>query len=343
MAVDASRLAEYKEQIAACNPDKLSEFGRDAIDPRFAAQVPAYDDLRDQLRALKFKFVQAQEQLNFVQQATLWDGTVTPASFEDHRRQEKEVNKSIKQKIKDQEQQQARLLEQVVEATNSNRRLFEQCQRDLESVQQADADGIMPMDICGDAGRDGSQGVHGQAVREAGIATQEVATRFLKVNGEMATRRQALEQELAHLREQQRLDQRRARYFEKLTQEEIVQCGHLERLLMAEDQLGLPRYYFDDARSVVTVCAPESEALSATAGIADFLRNIREDIRTVEVKYDEAGRLLHAEPHPSLGLDAEAAIAVERDDLGRLLTSVWAQMLRAAQLSVDPAKAAGGA
>ena len=66
-----------------------------------------------------------------------------------------------------------------------------------------------------------------------------------------------------------------------------------------EEQLNLPRIEI------------HGEVLTLGTGSEDPLCSL-------EVKWDDAGHLLLAQPHPSLRLDHEATKAVEEDDLGRL-------------------------
>lgn len=88
-----------------------------------------------------------------------------------------------------------------------------------------------------------------------------------------------------------------------LAEAEEMEVSRLRALVDFEEQLGLPRIEIHD--EVVILGRSEDPSCS------------------VEVKWDDAGHLLLAQPHPSLHLDHEAAKAVEQDDLGRLLVLVW--------------------
>ncbi|CAK9022565.1 unnamed protein product [Durusdinium trenchii] len=107
---------------------------------------------------------------------------------------------------------------------------------------------------------------------------------------------------------------RRAKAFEEeeaalsqlleMAEAEEAEVQRLKSLMDFEEQLGLPRIELQD--DVVT------------------LGQRLDDPRfSVKVEWDTQGRLLLAEPHPSLHLRTEASRAVEQDDLGRLLVLVW--------------------
>lgn len=85
---------------------------------------------------------------------------------------------------------------------------------------------------------------------------------------------------------------------------EETEVARLRALVDFEEQLGLPRIEI------------HGEVLTLGTGSEDPLCSL-------EVKWDDAGHLLLAQPHPSLRLDHEATKAVEEDDLGRLLVLVW--------------------
>lgn len=350
----ASQLADLRDQVEALNPDRVADAGgysRDAFGGFQSGTLPTYDDLRQQMKQQKWQFVQAHGQLAFIQALESFNASGGGmASLAESRQTEKDINRSIKNKIQAQEQQHNRLLELLSTQCAENRKLHEQCKRDLEALENAaegdDAgDAVAPMDICADAGRTGAQGVHGQAVREAGLGLQDAAMRMLKVNGEQASQKHELEMELARLQEQAKLHRRRAKHYEKEAKKEAEAVQSYMKLLDAEDKLGLPHYKFIHEQGVVVVEPPSMTAFQGNRRIGEFLHKLDRKICTVALQYDADGSLKSAKAHEILGLDGEAELAVKEDDLGRLLTAVWAKMLLAAESQVQnaPQQAHGGA
>merc|ERR1711933_89474 len=90
-----------------------------------------------------------------------------------------------------------------------------------------------------------------------------------------------------------------------------IQIKSLESLAQIEKQFGFPAIRFDGENGVVVVGQPHKDN---TNGFA---------IHTIKIEYDAQGRLIRAEPHPSLGLWNEGFVSVETGDLARLLTLVW--------------------
>lgn len=99
-------------------------------------------------------------------------------------------------------------------------------------------------------------------------------------------------------------------------EQERWEVQNLEALEVSESQLGLPRITFDDARGIVVLRRQE-------ASIAGEEAPDGSTVLEVKVEWDDSGKLVSVEPHPSLDLWSEAATSVERDDLARILALVW--------------------
>jgi len=121
--------------------------------------------------------------------------------------------------------------------------------------------------------------------------------------------------------------------LERLEWEERAKVAELESHADLDEEfgLGLPRITFDDSAGTVTLGWPPRIAAPSNDNIA---------ARTVSVEFDEQGRLVRADTHPSLELSAEAKQSVETDDLARLLTLVWDRICQYAEgTDLPPAEA----
>jgi len=104
--------------------------------------------------------------------------------------------------------------------------------------------------------------------------------------------------------------------LERLEAREKTRIEALEELARREVELGLPDLEYDDAIGAIIICDPrEGRAGSILSGLS-------KELRTVQVNYDDDGRLTRAQTHPSLKLDFECQRAVLDDDVAPLLTKV---------------------
>eukprot|EP00913_Durusdinium_trenchii_P020237 g19012.t2 len=130
---------------------------------------------------------------------------------------------------------------------------------------------------------------------------------------------------------------RRAKAFEEeeaalsqlleMAEAEEAEVQRLKSLMDFEEQLGLPRTEGSDFAPVAAFLAMRIELQDDVVTLGQRLDDPR---FSVKVEWDTQGRLLLAEPHPSLHLRTEASRAVEQDDLGRLLVLVWDRASRRA-------------
>eukprot|EP00928_Gymnodinium_smaydae_P053887 TRINITY_DN37780_c0_g1_i1.p1 TRINITY_DN37780_c0_g1~~TRINITY_DN37780_c0_g1_i1.p1 ORF type:complete len:378 (+),score=106.12 TRINITY_DN37780_c0_g1_i1:63-1136(+) len=335
----SERLAHCREELSECHPDQSCEHYLATLRAAAAADKHQldFDELRERLKAQKFRFVQAQEQLNFATSQESERRDTEPPSLTEQRKTAKEDNKAVKEQIKREEHKHAQLLEEVEKVYQHNKKLYEKGLQDLQDATEAATfDGETSINFPEDA--------HGHrvAASEAQKALED-AMRLQEEAGARERRRRELEEELLKLEEQAKLEQRRARAYRKQEAREEKAKQSLEVLLAAEATLGFPRYDFDDARNVVVVSPPEGMNFASTPRAANAVRDVSETIRTVGVSYDEHGCLAQAIAHPILDLEREANLAVEQDDLGRLLTAVWARICgeaEKAEAGAAPAAAA---
>mmetsp|Transcript_123924 Transcript_123924/g.174808 ORF Transcript_123924/g.174808 Transcript_123924/m.174808 type:complete len:218 (-) Transcript_123924:198-851(-) len=137
-----------------------------------------------------------------------------------------------------------------------------------------------------------------------------------------AMKKRRLEAELRSLEMQQRQNQTRASAFLKEEAREQLMTEDLLQLQEAESQLGLPRLEIDHARGLALVGEPPGLDEVSSAELEAF--------RSIKVAFDEDGSLLHAEPHPALGLSSYVQKALEHQDFAVLPTMVWSRLCEAA-------------
>jgi len=138
-------------------------------------------------------------------------------------------------------------------------------------------------------------------------------------------RKNRLEAELRSLESQQRQHQTRINAFLKEEQREKALTEKLLQLQHAELQLGLPQLEIDHHRGVCCLGdVPRTGELQNPDVEMEALRSIK-------VNFDEEGTLLHAEPHPALGLSKCAEQAVAQQDFAILPTMVWNHLCEAGE------------
>lgn len=310
----------HAEWIVKCQ-DQLAEFHPDVLRCEFPAASPAdsksFEDLEQELKEMRSMYLSVEAQLRFIegcQQSDLASlgSLVRGQALEKARITSKEWTRDLKGDITKEIEEHVQCYQELSDAYQNARKWHEQCTRELCEVSQL-------MDA---AGEFGSQplltvgewaGSLQDAVEDLDVGGERASKLFSEQSEELKKRRK-VEHEKGCINQERRVMAAQHAELERLEASETAEVEHLERLEELGNQLGLPKIEFDDARSVVILGWPNADLHAVGDDVA---------IRTVAVKHAENGRLVRAEPHPSLGLWNEATTSVEDDDLGRLLTLVW--------------------
>lgn len=320
----AQRIARCRDELEASHPDAHPQ----AFTTR-AAAAPGLDrdggggtptarleDVREELRRRKLTFLAVEAQLRFVEGSST--GAIMPggADMEERRREARARNKALKAELAREQTQHAELCRQLAEGLRESAEKHEECEDAAKELQRLVEEEEMQQD-------------REEAAQEAAAAISATARRGVAAAGEQAlagaTRASTLLTEGASqdLQKRRRVEEEEARQsaaqrracaaekaeLERLEALERARVERLELLAQKEAELGLPRIRFNDAAGQVVI---------------EGKGNSRPELHTVRTARDaQTGRLVRAEPHPCLGLEAESAACVEGDDLARLLTLVW--------------------
>lgn len=206
--------------------------------------------------------------------------------------------------------------EVLSEAYGHANRLTQRCASELSRSQ---ADGCLSSDL---AELKGAFSRHAEAVHQAshGAADASKCWRDLE---DATQQRRKLEAELMKWQAVRRSAQARKAAVQKAIQRERALSEQWLKLREAETRLELPLIDFDIERGSIRLGDPPPE------GVALPTTSLTEAVRTIAVEFGEDGNLLRAEPHPSLNLQKEAALAVKLNDIARLLTRVWCCLCKA--------------
>jgi len=314
-----SELEEANPDAVACHFPVSSHAGA-------AEAFPALgNSLRNELKRLKFVFTEAEAQRRFAECAQDKHLAEEPpsadcrgGSIDTSRKDAKETNRALKQRIVREMQIHNQLLSDVKEAYRQARQFHEQCAQELQEAEDAglDPDAGLDLDLGGEEAAEEIRQASAQAFRGA-----EEARRYWMSREEGCSKKRRLEAQLRSLESQKRANQARAGAFAKEEARERALADSLEKLQEAEAQLGLPRLELDQTRGVVLMGEPP---------VAGEMGTETEALRTIQIEFAEDGKLLRAEPHPVLGLERAATKAVQQDDLGALLTMAWGRLCDAA-------------
>eukprot|EP00930_Biecheleria_cincta_P059463 TRINITY_DN45199_c0_g1_i1.p1 TRINITY_DN45199_c0_g1~~TRINITY_DN45199_c0_g1_i1.p1 ORF type:complete len:324 (+),score=96.27 TRINITY_DN45199_c0_g1_i1:52-1023(+) len=318
MALAGDKLQKLWADLADANPENVAS----CLDDAPAPGAPSFAQLSQELKRLKFTFIDAEAQRQFAEYASqgrrILEEPPDAASLDSKRKDAKEKNQSLKQRIERESQLNSQLVKELAEATRKASDLYEQCQHDLKDAESAQqAAGAADLDL--QLGANRVVEALGQSDQAAVRGAQE-ARQLWAAREEMASRRRRLEQEIRNAEEQRRQNLRRTAALAKEQESEQRRIESFEQLLEVEEKLGLPKLVIDHARGVALLgepLGPEDQELCGDEA---------EAIRTIQVEFDQDGTLLKAEPHPALGLQQVASKAIARQDFGLLATHAWARL-----------------
>lgn len=313
------RVSRWQEELACLEPSTLrSEF--------FLADqhrsVSDLDGLRAQMRRDKIRYHSVQTQVLLAQGWQNYDVTSSeslPGLGQDLASGKKEAKEKIKEQKADVARETVNLAALYADASNGFAEASQLHAQTVQALQEV-------RDIV-------NQSVHNRSDDVSTARMQSEAEELSRVEEQVAAGTRELTTVL-QLRDEEQLKRRRLDN-EKLTMEQVLKeyeaqlrkmqqlekewdseakTGELLDKRAEEMLLRRPRVDFDDARNVLV--------LSDAAGGVGPGRE-PEAVRTIKVEYDKHGRLVRAEAHPSLELWPEATIAIEQNDLARLVTIAW--------------------
>lgn len=295
-----------------------------------AGLCPRFTQLRQQLKRLKFSFIDAETQRQFAAFATggrrLTEKPPDIEVTESQRKAAKENNRALKQSIDLEIQLHAQLDKELAEAKRKATELSEQCRLDLQDAEAAEASPKQVIDLQLVANRyaetlnECDRGtLHGaQEVRQLQVASEE-----------MAGKRRRLDEEIRNSEAQRRQNERRTVALARAEKHELDLIQSYEQLSKAGEKLGLPKLEIDHTRGMALLGEPPGPGHEVCAAEA-------ESLRTIQIEFDKDGALCKAEAHPSLGLQQTGSKAVAEQDFGLLATLVWARLNEANVASASP-------
>lgn len=278
----------------------------------------AVDDAHEELRRKKLTFLAVEAQMRFVEGCR--SGTITPGGvdMEQRRQQARQRNKALKDQIREEREEHAKLCRQLSEVVRESTERHAECEREAKllarlvevdeaaEVEEAAHEALFP---------EGHRGAVAAGEEAAGQALRATSALTENVSGELLKRRRLMEEEAREIAKRRGAISTARAELERLQDLELQRVERLEKQIRKEVELGLPVICFDDANGRV-VLEPGHPGSPVAA--------VKPEVRTVRVARDtDTSRLLRAEPHASLNLWDEGTSCVENDDLARLLTLVW--------------------
>lgn len=231
-------------------------------------------------------------------------------------------NKELKTARIREEEVHAELQRSVAEAFEEAREAASMCSRQLDLLhsQQDVSDAEMgqhagegeDLDLC----PPWANGPHGEAAEEAARGTDELS-RIMSLREQESEKRHRLAEEVRRLEMELDRGKRRSEECENQHKQELDGADSLEKISKAQSELGFPDITFQD------VCQLDETSRSTVILTGNAGASTDEAVRSLTVEFAKNGHLTRATPHPTLGLERDAAEAVSNDDLPSLLTKVW--------------------
>lgn len=228
------------------------------------------------------------------------------------RREAKERNQALKRQISREVEEYAKLCQEYSDIYQDAMRWHEECQselRELSHLMEEKASSEEPDPLPENIFTEWESALQ-TAADDTRLGTEKAARMVVDQSHDILKRRK-LGYERHCLFEEQRKHEQLRDKLGHLEAQQLAEIEKLESLACFESELGLPRIEFNDSKGIVVLGEPAS------------IEGDDREIRTIKVEHDAFGRLVRAEPHPSLGLWNEGTISVENNDLARLLTLVW--------------------
>lgn len=303
--LSSERLARLREELADCDPDALAP----EVPMGSPVSTASHQQLRDELRRLKFAQLNAEAQHRFIDGCLRHFEGCSQTGLDGQRRQQKEQNKSLKRTIKQQEDTHRQIAAEIAETYSKVRAEHERCMHGLaEASGSTGAGGVGPEGAFPEAAEAAMRRASEDMDRSAAETTLAWREHHTEVSSHLA-----LEGQLKRLESRSRDDRAAAAAVRAEEARDRAHCDAERKLLDAEGRLGLPEISVDESRRTVVL-----------SGRSGGQSEIAEEFRTVTVEMSpEDGRLTRAEPHQALGLQSEARAAVRDDDLPALLSIVW--------------------
>jgi len=317
-ALSADKLAWLWEELAACHPDGLAtQFSAERLGHAPLSQ------LQHELKRLKFVYTDAEAQRRFANlvQGNLEEPASQAAATEQHRKEAKEKNKSLKQRVAREQQIHEQLLKELTSCTRQVDQRYEQTVQDIRDAESA-CNGEHPGDVDVELGADAKAARLAEAAEQSWRGAED-ARNFWMSKEEVANKRRRLEAELRQYEHQKRGHETRAGSFAREEAHETSIIDSIVKIQRAEAELGLPRLEIDHARGIALLGEPPREGEEDADADSEAMR-------TIQLEFAEDGTLLRAETHPALGLQRFDSKAIAKQDFGMLPTLAWKRLCDAA-------------
>lgn len=315
MALATENLQKLRADLADANPNIAVSTGRES-----EGLCPCFMQLGQELKRLKFSFIDAETQRQFAAFAAggrrLTEEPPDVEVTESQRKAAKEKNQALKQRIDLELQLHAQLIKELAAANCKATELYEQCQQDLQDAEASEASSEPALDLQLVSNRFAD--TLNQSDRGTLQRAQEVRQLWV-ARDEMAVKRRRLDDEIRNSEAQRRQNERRSAALAKAEKHELDLIQSYEQLSQAGEKLGLPKLEIDHARGVALLGEPPGSGEEVCAAEA-------ESLRTIQIEFDKDGAVCKAEAHPSLGLQQTGSKAVARQDFGLLATLAWARL-----------------
>lgn len=309
-------ISRYQDELEQWHPDAQRSDLCETL-PEELNNMAGLEEMRQVLKRKKFMYLAIEAQLNFLNGCTYSDlasleNAMHGQDLEVARLEGKERNTTLKRLISLEEEKQIALYEELSAVYQDAMKCHKQCELELSEL----ADVVNEADIANNSGNSPQLELINsiENLKDARVEMGCDAERTANIwcgQSEENIKRRRFEYEQKYLEQQLHQPQEMRNELEHCEAQEQSRVEFLESMARIEDQLGLPRIEFDDENGVIVVGQP----------IANNPNDLA--MRTVKIERDAQGRLIRAEPHPSLGLWNEGTVSVENDDIARLLTLVW--------------------